>query len=55
VQRLEAPRITFSREPMLAPASVRIATGSREVLIALDALGNVAVLDCALTPCAASR
>jgi general secretion pathway protein H len=55
VQRLEAPRITFSREPMLAPASVRIATDSREMLIALDALGNIAVLDCALTPCAASR
>lgn len=55
VERLEAARIIFTREPMLEPASVRIATGSRQVLIALDALGNVALHDCAFPPCAASR
>jgi general secretion pathway protein H len=55
VQRLEAERIVFGREPMLAPTSVRLATGSREALIALDALGNVSVHGCAFPPCAASR
>lgn len=55
VQRLEAQPIVFTREPMLSPASVRIATASSEVLISLDALGNVAVHDCGSPPCAASR
>lgn len=55
VQRLEAQRVVFSREPMLAPASVRLSTGAREALIALDALGNVSIHDCAFPPCAASR
>ena len=55
VQRLEAQPIFFTREPMLSPASVLIATASSEVLISLDALGNVAVRDCSPRPCAASR
>ena len=55
VERLDAEPIVFGREPMLAPASVRLATGSREALIALDALGNVSIHACAFPPCAASR
>jgi type II secretion system protein H len=55
VQRLEAQPIVFTREPMLSPASVRIATAASDVLISLDALGNVAVHDCGHQPCAASR
>jgi general secretion pathway protein H len=55
VQRLEAQPILFTREPLLSPARVRIATASSEVLISLDALGKVAVQDCGTQPCAASR
>ena len=55
VRRLEAQRIVFGREPLLAPATVRIATTEREVLLALDALGNLAMQDCGSERCAASR
>jgi general secretion pathway protein H len=55
VRRLEAQRIVFGREPLLAPATVRIATAEREVLLALDALGNLAMQDCGSERCAASR
>ena len=55
VQRIDAQPIVFTREPMLSPASVRIVTGSSEVLISLDALGTVVVHHCGFPPCAASR
>ena len=55
VRRLEAQRIVFGREPMLAPATLRIATSEREVVLALDALGNLAMHDCGSERCAASR
>jgi general secretion pathway protein H len=55
VRRLEAQRIVFGREPMLAPAELRIATDEREVVLSLDALGNLAMQDCGSGRCAASR
>jgi general secretion pathway protein H len=41
VSRIEGGRIVFGREPLLDPATLRIATAEREVRLALDALGNL--------------
>lgn len=43
VRRIEAGRIVFGREPMLEPATFRIATTDREVRLAIDALGNLTI------------
>jgi hypothetical protein len=32
----------FGREPLLTPATLRIATPKRELVLALDAFGNLA-------------
>jgi type II secretion system protein H len=55
VRRVEGGRIVFGREPMLEPATVRIATPERELRFALDALGNLRLADCEGARCAASR
>ena len=41
VRGIEGGRIVFGREPLLEPATLRIATAEREVRLALDALGNL--------------
>ena len=38
---IEGGRIVFSREPLLEPATMRIATAEREVRLALDAFGTL--------------
>jgi len=38
---IEGGRIVFGREPMLDPATLRIATAEREVRLALDAFGTL--------------
>jgi general secretion pathway protein H len=45
VRRIEAARIVFGREPMLEPATLRIATAEREAQLALDAFGNLRLSD----------
>ena len=41
VSQIEGGRIVFGREPLLDPATLRIATAEREVRLELDALGNL--------------
>jgi len=41
VQRLEAPDLVFGLEPLLMPAEIRIVTGQRELVLTLDAFGNL--------------
>jgi general secretion pathway protein H len=41
VSQIDGGRIVFGREPLLDPATLRIATAEREVRLALDALGNL--------------
>jgi len=55
VSRVEGARVVFGREPMLEPATVRIATAERELRLALDALGNISLTRCEGDGCAASR
>ena len=42
VTQVEAAPIVFGREPLLTPATLRIATPKRELVLALDAFGNLA-------------
>lgn len=55
VSRVDGARVVFGREPMLEPATVRIATAQRELRLALDALGNLSLTRCEGDGCAASR
>ena len=55
VRRLEAPRILFTREPLREPAAIRLETPARELALALDARGELRVLDCEREACAALR
>jgi len=55
VRRLDTPRVLFTREPLRQPALVRIETPSRELRLAIDAVGELRVLDCEREACAASR
>lgn len=55
VRRLETPRILFTREPLREPALVRIETPSRELRLAVDAVGELRVVDCEREACAALR
>lgn len=55
VSRIDGARVVFGREPMLEPATVRIATAERELRLALDALGNLSLIRCEGDGCAASR
>jgi general secretion pathway protein H len=41
VRSIEGGRIVFGREPLLDPATLRIATAEREVRLVLDALGEL--------------
>ncbi|HKA39558.1 MAG TPA: prepilin-type N-terminal cleavage/methylation domain-containing protein [Burkholderiales bacterium] len=41
VRRIEGGRIVFGREPLLDPGTLRIVTADREVLLVLDALGEL--------------
>jgi len=41
VRGIEGGRIVFGREPLLEPATLRIATAEREVRLALDAFGTL--------------
>ena len=43
VRGIEGGRIVFGREPLLEPATLRIATAEREVRLALDAFGDLRV------------
>jgi len=43
VNRIEAARIVFGREPMLEPATLRIETAGGEARLALDAFGNLKI------------
>jgi general secretion pathway protein H len=42
VTQVDAAPIVFGREPLLTPATLRIATPQREIVLALDAFGNLA-------------
>ena len=55
VRRLEAPRLVFTREPLREPAVIRLETPSRELALALDARGELRIVDCERESCAASR
>lgn len=55
VRRIEAPPILFSREPLREPAVIRLETVNRELDLALDARGELRIVDCEREPCAASR
>jgi general secretion pathway protein H len=55
VQRIEGPRILFTREPLREPAVIRIETQNRELRLALDARGDLRIVDCEREACAASR
>jgi len=41
VRGIEGGRIVFGREPLLDPATLRIATAEREARLTLDAFGNL--------------
>jgi general secretion pathway protein H len=41
VVRVEAPVLVIGAEPLLPPAEIRIATPSRELVLALDAFGTL--------------
>ncbi len=41
VTQVDAAPIVFGREPLLTPATLRIATPQRELVLALDAFGNL--------------
>jgi len=43
VRQVEAPRLTFGREPLLTPAQIRIVGAAREVIVSLDAFGSITV------------
>lgn len=55
VRRLDTPRLLFTREPLREPALVRIETPTRELRLAIDAAGELRVVDCEREACAASR
>ena len=55
VRRLDTPRVLFTREPLREPVLVRIETPSRELRLAIDAVGELRVVDCEHEACAASR
>lgn len=55
VERIGTPRVLITREPLREPALIEIGTRHRDLHLALDALGNLAALDCGGARCAASR
>lgn len=55
VQRIVAPRILFTREPLREPAVIEIETQNRGLRLALDARGELRIVDCEREACAASR
>jgi len=55
VRRLDTPRVLFTREPLREPALVRIETPEREMHLAIDAVGELRVIDCERQACAGSR
>jgi general secretion pathway protein H len=55
VRRLDAPRLLFTREPLREPAVIRLETTNRELQLALDARGELRIVDCERESCAASR
>jgi general secretion pathway protein H len=55
VERIGTPRVLIRREPVREPVVIEIATRSRDLHLSLDALGNLAALDCGGARCAASR
>lgn len=55
VQRIETPRILFTREPLREPAVIQIDTPGRELRLALDARGELRTVDCEREACAALR
>ena len=44
VQRVEAPALVFGAEPLLTPAEIHISTSRRELVLALDAFGTLAIM-----------
>jgi general secretion pathway protein H len=55
VERVSPARVVFAREPLREPEIVEIATPTRDLRLALDALGNLSAVDCGGARCAASR
>ena len=55
VEHIGRPRLLITREPVREPAVIEIATRARDLHLALDALGNLSVVDCGGERCAASR
>lgn len=55
VERIGTKRVLITREPLREPALIEISMRNRDLHLALDALGNLAALDCGGARCAASR
>jgi general secretion pathway protein H len=55
VERIGTPRVLITREPLREPVRIEIGTRRRDLHLALDALGNLAAVDCEGARCAASR
>lgn len=55
VDHVATPAVLFAREPLREPALVELVLRERDLRLALDALGNLAAVDCGATRCAASR
>ena len=55
VRRLDTARLLFTREPLREPAAILLETPTRELRLALDARGELRIVDCERESCAASR
>ena len=55
VERIDTPRVLITREPLREPVLIEIGTRNRDLHLALDALGNLAAVDCGGARCAVSR
>ena len=55
VRRVETPRLIFTREPLREPVLIRLETATRELVLAVDARGELRIVDCERESCAASR
>ena len=55
VNRLETPRVLFTREPLREPATLEIATAEHRLRLALDEFSNLRPAACDDPRCVASR
>lgn len=55
VRSIDTTRLLFTREPLREPAVIRLETRNRELRLAIDARGELRIVDCQTEACAASR